>query len=82
MMMEGNAMERHQMEAAVLLGSLVSRNLFAIYSVVLFKSVKGSFSTDRQSLGDDLDWVATTSDVDQVVPILDSGAAKSIPWAS
>jgi hypothetical protein len=82
MVIEGNAMERHPVEAGVLQGSLVSPILFAIYTSGLIKWVEEYASAKGLSLVDDLGWVATGSDVNQVVTILERCAEKSMEWAS
>jgi len=82
MVIEGNAMERHPVEAGVPQGSPVSPILFAIYTSGLIKWVEDYVSAEGLSFVDDLGWVATGSDVNQVVTILERCAAKSIEWAS
>jgi hypothetical protein len=81
MIIEGNAMERHPVEAGVPQGSPVSPILFAIYTAGLIKWVKEHASAEGLSLVDDLGWVATGSDVNHVVTILERCAAKSVEWA-
>jgi len=79
---EGSAMERHEVEAGVPQGSPVSPILFAIYTSGLIKWVEENVSEAKGlSFVDDLGWVATGSDVNQVVMIRESCAAKSIEWA-
>jgi len=82
MIIEGNAMERHPVEAGVPQGSPVSPILFVIYTSGLIKWVEEYVSTEGLSFVDDLGWVATGSDVNQVVTILERCAAKSMEWAS
>jgi len=83
MIIEGNAMERHPVEAGVPQGSPVSPILFAIYTSGLIKWVEEYVSeAERLSFVDDLGWVATGSDVNHVVSILERCAARSIEWAS
>ena len=79
---EGNAMERHPVEAGVLQGLPVSPILFAIYTSGLIKWVEEYVSEAKGlSFVDDLGWVVTGSDVNQVVMILERCAAKSMEWA-
>jgi hypothetical protein len=82
MVIEGNAMERHPVEAGVPQGSPVSPILFAIYTSGLIKWVEEYVSAKGLSFVDDLGWVATGSNVNQVVTILERCAAKSIEWAT
>jgi hypothetical protein len=83
MIIEGNAMARHPVEAGVPQGSPVSPILFAIYTSGLIKSVKEYVSeAEGLSFVDDLGWVATGCDVNHVVSILERCAAKSIEWVS
>jgi hypothetical protein len=82
MIIEGNAMERHPVEAGVPQASPVSPILFAIYTSGLIKWVKEYVSeAEGLSFMDDVSWVATASDVTQVVMILERCAVKSIEWA-
>ena len=79
MIIEGNAMERQPVEAGVPQGSPVSPILFAIYTSGLIKWVEEYISeAEGRSSVDDLGWVATGNDVNQVVTILERCAAKSI----
>jgi len=83
MVIEGNAMERHPLEAGVPQGSPVSPILCGIYTSGLNKWVEEYVSeAEGLSYVDDLGWVATRSDVNHVVSILERCAAKSIEWAS
>jgi len=83
MVIELSAMERHPVEAGVPQGSPVSPILFAIYTSGLIKWVEEYVSeVEVLSYVDDLIWVATGSDVNHVVSILERCAAKSIEWAS
>jgi len=60
MIIEGNAMERHPVEAAVPQGSPVSPILFAIYTSGLIKWVEEYVSAaEGLSFVHDLGWVAT-----------------------
>jgi len=82
MIIEGNAMERHPVGAGVLQGSPVSPILFAIYTSGLIKWVEENVSeAEGLYLVDDLGWVATGNDVNQVVTILQRCAAVSMEWA-
>jgi hypothetical protein len=82
MVIKGNAMERHPVEAGVPHSSPGSPILFAIYTSGLIKWVEEYASAEGLSVDDDLGWVATGSDVNQVVTILERCAAKGIEWAS
>jgi len=83
MIIEGNAMQRHLVEAGVLQGSPVSMILFAIYPSGLIKWVEEYVSeAEGRFFVDNLGWVATRSDVNYVVSILERCAATSIEWAS
>jgi hypothetical protein len=83
MIIEGNAMERHPVEAGVPQGSLVSPILFAIYTSGLIEWVEEYVSeAEELSFVDDLGWVATGSDVNHIVSILERCAARSIEWGS
>jgi len=83
MIIEGNAMDRHPVEAGVGQGSPVSPILFAIYTSGLIKWVEEDVSeVEGLSLVDDVGWVATGSDVNHVVSILERCAPNSIEWAS
>ena len=82
MVIEGNAMERHPVEAGVPQGSPVSPILFAIYTSGRIEWVKEYASAEGLSFVDNLGCVVTGTDVNQVVTILETCAAKSIEWAS
>jgi hypothetical protein len=83
MIIEGNAMERHPVEAGVPQGSPVSPIHFAIYTSGLTKWVEHYVSeAEGLSFVDDLGRVATGSDVNHVVSVLERCAARSIEWAS
>jgi hypothetical protein len=83
MIIEDNAREVHPVEAGVPQGSHVSPILFAIYTSGLIKWVEEYVSAAKGlSFRDDLEWVATGIDVNQVVAILEQCAAKSFEWAS
>jgi len=83
MIIEGNAIERHPVEAGVTQGSPVSPILLAIYTSGVIKCVEEYVSeAEVLSVIDDIVWVATGSDVNHVVSILERCAARSIEWAS
>jgi len=82
MVIQGNAIERHPVEAGVPQVSSVSLMFFAIYPSGLIKWVEESASAKGLSLVNDLGWVATGSDVNQVITILERCAGNSIEWAS
>jgi len=82
MINEGNAMERHPVEVGVPQCSPVSPILFAIYTSVLIKWVEQYLSAKGLSFVDDLGWVGTGRDVNQVVSILERCTGNSIEWAS
>jgi hypothetical protein len=83
MIIQGNATERHPVEAGVLQGSPVSPILLAIYTSVLIKWLEDYVSeAETLSFVDGLAWVATSSDVNHVVTILERCAVNTIEWAS
>jgi hypothetical protein len=83
MIIDGYAMERHPFKAGVQQSSLVSSILFAMYNSGLIKWVKEYVSeAEGLSYVDDLGWVATGSDANHVVSILERCAAMIIEWAS
>jgi len=82
MIIEGNTMERHPVEAGVTQGSPVSPILFAIYTSGLIKWVDEYISAKGLSSVNNLGRVATGGDVDQVVTTLERYPAKSMEWAS
>jgi len=68
MIIEGNAMERHSVEGGVLQGSPVSPILVTIYTSGLIKGVEEYVSeAEGLSFVDDLGWVATGSNVNDLV---------------
>jgi len=81
MIIEGNAIESHPVEAGVPQGSPVLQILFVIYTSGLIKWVEQYISNGGLYFVNDLGWVATRSDVNQVVTTLERCAAKSIEWA-
>jgi len=83
MILVGNAMVRHPVEAGVPQGSPVSPILFAIFTSGLIKWVEEYISAaEALSFVDDLRWMATGRDVNHVVSILKRCAARSIEWTS
>jgi hypothetical protein len=81
MVIEGNVMERRPEEAGIPQGSPVSPILFAIYTSGLVKWVEERLSgIEGLSFVDDVGWMATGSDVSQVVRKLESCARESIDW--
>jgi len=82
MVIVGNDMLRHTVEVGVLLGSPVSPIVFAIDTSRLIKAVEEYVSDEGLSFGDDLGWVATESNINQVITKLEECAAKSIECAS
>jgi hypothetical protein len=82
MVIDGNVMERHPVEAGIPQGSPVSPILFAIYTSGLIKWVGERVSgIEGLSFVDDVGWMATGSDVSQVVRKLQSCTRESIDWA-
>jgi len=82
MIIEGNGMTRHSVEAWVPHGSPVSPILCAIYTSGLITWVKEYESAKGLSFVDDLGWVATGTNVNQVVTKLEECTSKRIEWAS
>jgi hypothetical protein len=83
MIIEGNTMDRHALEAGVPQGSPVSPILFALYTSGLIKSVEQYVSeAEGLSFVDDLGWVVSGSNVNHVVSILERYAAQSIECAT
>jgi hypothetical protein len=82
MVIEGNVMERRPVEAGIPQGSPVSPILFASYSSGVIKWVEERVSrTEGFSCVHDVGWIATGSDVSQLVRKLESCAWESIDWA-
>jgi len=82
MVIEGDVMERHLVEAAILQRSQVSPILFAIYISGLIKWVEERVAgIEGLSIVDDVRWVATGSHVNQVFRTLEACARESIDWA-
>jgi hypothetical protein len=82
MILEGNAMERHLVEARVPQGSAVSLILLILYNSALIQCVTEYVSANGLSIVDNLGWLATGSDVNQVVTTIERCTAKSMEWAS
>jgi len=83
MIIEGNTIGRHPVQAGVPQRLPVSQILFAIYTSGLIKWVIEYVSeAEGQSCVDDVGWVATGSDLNPVFTILERCAAQSIEWAS
>jgi hypothetical protein len=82
MVIKGNALERHPVEAGVSQGSPVSPILFVIYTSGQIRLVEECVSeAEGLSFVDDLGWVASGSDDNHVVSILEHCSAKNIEWA-
>jgi len=82
MVIEGNVIERRLVEAVMPQGLPVSPILFAIYTCGLITWVEVRVSTiEGLTLVDDIGWMATGSDLSQVVRKLESYARESIDWA-
>jgi len=82
MVIEGNVLQSHPMEAGVPQGSPVSPILFAIHSAGLIKWVEERVQAEGLSFVEDLGWIATRNDVNQVVRKIEACAVDSIEWAS
>jgi len=82
LVIEGNVLQSHPVEAGVPQGSPVSPILFAIHTAGLIKWVEERVQAEGLSYVDDLGWVATGKEVNQVVEKLEACAAESIEWAS
>jgi len=82
MVIEGNVMERHPVEAGIPQGSPVSPILFAIHMSGLIKLVEERVTGAKGlSSVDDVGWVATGNDVNQVIGKLEACVRVSIDWA-
>ena len=83
MLIEGNILQSHPVEAGILQGSRVSPILFAILTAQLMKweeeRVQG---VEGLAFVDTLGWVATGQDVNQVVRKLEACSPEGIEWAS
>jgi len=75
---EGNVLQSHPVEAGVPQGSQVSPILFAIHPAGLIEWVDERVQAEGLSFVDDLGWIATGKDVNQVVRKLKACAAESI----
>jgi len=82
MVIEGNVLQSHHVEAGVPQGSPVSLILFAIHTAGLRQWVEERVQAEDLSFVDHLGWVATGKDVNQVVEKPKPCAAESIEWAS
>ena len=83
MVIEGEVLHSHSVDAGVPQGSPVSPILFAIHTTGLTKWVEERVhGVEGLSFVDDLGWVATGKDENQVVRKLEACAAQSIEWAS
>jgi hypothetical protein len=82
MVIEGNVLQSHPVEAVVPQGSPVSRILFAIHTAGLIMWVEERVQAEGLSFVDDIGPVATWRDVNQVVEKLEACAAESIVRAS
>jgi ferredoxin len=82
MVIEGNVLQSHPVEAGVPLCSPVSPILFAIHTAGLIKLVEERVQAEGRIFVDDLGWVATVKDLNQVVKKLEACPAECIEWAS
>jgi len=83
MVIEGNVLQIHPVEAGVPQGSPVSPILIAIHTAGLIKGVEERVQCiECLSFVDDLGWVATGKDLNQKVRKLEACATESIEWAS
>jgi len=78
MVIEGNVLQSHPVEAGVPQGSPVSPILFAIHTAGLIRWVEERVQGEGLSFLDDVGWVATGKDMNQVVEKLATCAAESI----
>jgi hypothetical protein len=80
---EGNAMDRHLVDAGVLQGSPVLPIFFEIYTSGRIKWVD-EYVSDAEGLSyvHNFGWVGNTIDVNHIVTTLERRAPKSIQWAS
>jgi len=69
-------------EAVVPQGSPISPILFAIHTAALLQWVEDRVQAEGISFADDLGWVATGKDVNQVVERLETCTAESIECAN
>jgi len=82
MVIEGNVLQSHPVEAGVPQGSPVSPILIAIHTAGLMKWVEEGVQAEGLSFVDDVGWVATAKDINRVVQRLEAWAAQSIVWTS
>jgi len=75
-------MAGHPVAVGVPNGSPITAIVFAIYRSGLIKWVEEYVSAQGLSVVDDLGWVATGSDINQVVTTLQRLAAMGIEWGS
>jgi hypothetical protein len=79
---EGNVLQSHPVEADIQQGSPVSPILFAIHTAGLINRVEERVQAEGLSFVDALGWIGTRKDVNQVVRKLEACAAERIEWAS
>jgi len=82
MVIKGNVLQRHSVEAGVPQGSPLSPILFVIHTAALINGVEERVQAEGLSFVDDPGRVATSKDVNQVVKELEDCAADSIEWAT
>jgi hypothetical protein len=82
MVIEGNVLQSHPVEAGVPQGSPVLPIVFAIHTTGLINWVEERVQAEGLSFVDDLGWIATGNDVTLVVRKLEACPAETIEWAS
>jgi len=82
MVIEGNVLQSHPVEAGIPQGSPVSQILFTIYTTGLLKWVDKRVQPEGLSFVDDLGWIATGKDVNQVVRKPKAFVVESFKWES
>jgi len=82
MVIEGNVLQCHPVEAHIPQGSPVSPILFATHTAGLIEWVEESVQDEGLSFVEDLGWAVTGKDVAEVVRKLEACPAESIDWAS
>jgi hypothetical protein len=82
MVIEGNVLPSHPMDAGVQQGSRVSLIPSAIHTTGLIMLVDSTLQAKGLSFVDDLGLVATVKNVNQVVDRLEACEAVTIQWAS
>jgi len=83
MAIEGNVLQSHPWEAGVPHGSAILPILFAIYNAGVMNWEKHAIQgVEGLSIGDDLWWVATWNEVNQVVKKLEACTPESTECAS